>query len=265
MQYQETLRALGYDLPQALQDPLPALAFLREKSAYREIRAVLRGLEERYGSRWSLTTRELEEACRGSGIYPFTIAVALWKKFGEQFQRGLELVEGDPASRLILKGPGEIYERLVRRVRQSDGAQGRLLSPDLKGMVARAVPLRRKIILPHPNECSREVLQTALEQLARVEVEGRTYAGLLVGVEYYSHKLKGELKQWVGEWVEQLNRTHPVYRHHPLLLLPGSDHHGKFSPLCPLGLGENYPPGGERYREQIRQALLRPPECLDPD
>lgn len=263
VQYQETLRSLGYDLRRALEDPFPALAFLREKSSYKETLSVLRWLEESHRSRLSLTPQELEDACRGNGIYPFTIAVALWKKFGEQFQAGFELVEGDPTSRLTMGGAGEIYERLIRKARQSDGARSRLLSPDLKGMASRAVPLRRKLVLPHPNECSREVLETTLEKLALVEVEDRKYAGLLVGVEYYSHKLKGEMKEWVGGLVERLNRTHPVYRRHPLLLLPGSDHHGKFSPLCSLGLGENYPIEREPYRQQIREALLNPPALFE--
>lgn len=57
--------------------------------------------------------------------------------------------------------------------------------------------------------------------------------------------------------LERLNREHPAYQKYPLLLLPGSDYHGRFSPRCPLGLGKNCPADGAGYRQQVLEALGR--------
>jgi hypothetical protein len=201
----------------------------------------------------------LEAARRGERTNAFTIAVALWRKFGFQLQNGWEQIEGDFSTRVVFRDVAEVYMKLIQPVRNSNEAKSAIQLPNLKTVASRAAQLQRKLILPHPNECSPEALEQTLEDLALVEADGCQYSGLFVGVEYYSHKLKEPLKGQVKKLVERLNRDHPVYRRHPLLLLPGSDYHGCFSHKYPLGLRDNYPNDIESYNRKVLEVLHRPP------
>lgn len=260
--FHQVFKDLNYDFQKALDDPMTALLFLRETRTRENTRKLLRHIQEKYGTRLSLTEEDLAEASRGDATYPFTIAVALWNKYKDIFQDGFELNPGDPASRKRLKGINEVYDKLIRTYRKEEGSEGSTNPPDLINVAQRAIILKRKLIVPHPNECSREAFEKILADLAVVEWEGKRYTGVLTGVEYYCHKLQGEARDYVKSYVAWLNENHPVYREFPLLLLPGSDYHGKFSPSYPLGLAGNYPSDIEGYNEEVLKALLKPPAPL---
>ena len=260
--FQEYFKGINYDFQQALNDPMTALLYLREERNREHTRNLLRHIQDKYGTSLALTEDELAVASRGDTIYPFTIAVALWNKYKDIFQDGFELDPGDPASRKPLKGVNEVYDKIIRTYRKDEGSEGSSSPPDINNVAQRAIVLKRKLIIPHPNECSREAFEKALADLAVVEVGGKRYAGLLTGVEYYCHKLQGKARDYVKSYVTWLNENHPVYREFPLLLLPGSDYHGKFSPSYPLGLSDNYPSDIEGYNEEVLKALLKPPTPL---
>lgn len=126
-----------------------------------------------------------------------------------------------------------------------------------------ALTLEHKLILAHPNEYPVDLFEEAIEKAALVRMrDGRLYAGVFIGVEYYSHKLQGDWKEYVRLYVECLNRVHPVYKNFPLCFFPGSDTHGKFSPERPLGVGPNYPSNREAYNSELKKALAASPKEL---
>jgi len=265
VKYAERLKSLGWsDMEKAYAQPLEALNFLRVASARRLVEERLRHLRERYGDRFCLEAGELLEARRGEEVYPFTIAVALWRKYGEVFRQGFSVREGGEERWVTLKSINEVYQFFIRENRRNQGQYEDEPGPDLESIATRALLLNRRLIIPHPNEFSQEALERLLTELACVKWKGKRYAGILVGIEYYSNKLRGDYRDYIRNYIDRLNRTHPVYRNFPLLLLPGSDCHGKYSPDCPLGLGENYPADRSGYRETVYQALHRPIVELPP-
>jgi hypothetical protein len=229
-----------------------------EKAAQILVQEKLLYLHERYGDKLCLSQEDLNQAKRGEVVYPFTIAVALWKKYKETFQKGFIFDEGRNRKEIVLNSINEVYQQFIRRDKNELKTEGDEQSPDLQSIATRAILLNRKLIIPHPNEYSREAFERILEDLALVDWGRKRYAGTLIGVEYYSNKLKGENREYVREYIEKLNREHPVYTNFPLLLLPGSDSHGLYSPDCPLGLGHNFPLDKQKYKNDIYQALKRP-------
>ena len=256
--YGNELDALGYDLEQARNNPLEALKYLRLGSAQQLVGEKLQGLQNRFGNRLWLSQEELHRAKRGDAVYPFTIAVALWRKYREVFQAGFLLEEGKPESRLVLGNVNAVYQQFIRVEKTNYRDEGDERTPDLKSIATRAILLGRKLIIPHPSEYSTQAFEQILEDLALIELGGKKYAGTLIGVEYYSNKLRGKYKEYVREYIDKLNHEHPVYQHFPLYLLPGSDSHGQYSPDCPLGLGDNYPSDKARYKEEVYRVLKRP-------
>ncbi len=138
--------------------------------------------------------------------------------------------------------------------------------PDLLAMGQLALILDHKLILAHPNEYPLDLFEEAIEKAALVRMEGGgQYAGVFVGVEYYSHKLQGDWKEYVRQHVDWLNKVHPVYKNCPLHFFPGSDTHGKFSPDRAMGLDSNYPANKDAYNEELREVLVTKPKQLKRD
>src|SRR3972149_3428765 len=73
---------------------------------------------------------------------------------------------------------------------------------------------------------------------------------------------KGAFKEKLKSYIEWLNDQHPVYKRYPLLLLPGSDSHGKFLPDRPLGFKGDYPEARDEYSRKVIAAINQKPKEL---
>jgi len=235
----------------------------------KQVRNMLERFTARYGSDLKVSEEDLIWLSRGDIPVPYTIALAIWQRYGEGLVRGRRMTdrEGKEMTLPPLHNAQEVYEYFLAnpgggriRKRKRPGPP-----PGLLGMGRQAVALDHKLILAHPNEYPVDLFEEAIEKSALVKMrDGRVFAGVFIGVEFYSHKLHGAYKEYVKQYLDWLNETHPVYRAFPLQLFPGSDTHGRYSPDRPLGMGGNYPLDKEGYRQRLQEGIRRRPEQLSP-
>lgn len=227
----------------------------------------LERIRAQYGPSLELSEADLRRVSRGDLPVPFTIALALWTKYREELTHGLQ-IPGPGGAKMVgpLKSLPEVYRYFL--ISPNGGRTRKKKSgppPDLYGMGRLALFLDHKLILAHPNEYPIDLVEEVMEKAALIRMEGgRKYAGVFAGVEYYSHKLQGDYKEYIRRYVNWLNQVHPVYRDFPLRFFPGSDTHGKFSPEQPLGLGQNYPADKDAYNRELKEAIAAPLKALSP-
>lgn len=231
----------------------------------KQVKRMLGRFTTQYGHYLALSEKDLQGLSRGDTPIPFTIALALWTKYQDQFTRGLQVPDpGGPKTIEPLDNPHEVYRYFLTH---PDGGRTRRKKsgppPDLFSMGRLALALDHKLILAHPNEDPIYLFEEVLEKAALVKLKGGSlYAGVFIGVEYYSHKLQGDYREYTRLYVDWLNKAHPVYKDFPLHFFPGSDTHGKFSPDRPLGLGHNYPGNKDVYHKELKEALTTKPKAL---
>jgi hypothetical protein len=235
----------------------------------KQVKKMLGRFITQYGHFFKLSEEDLVRVSRGDIPIPFTIALALWKKYQDVLSQQINIPDKANGIRTLapLGNPHEVYKCFLAN---PDGSRTHKKKsgppPDLFGMGELALALDHKLILAHPNEYPVALFEEAIEKSALVKLKnGRVYAGVFIGVEYYSHKLQGDYKEYVALYVDWLNKTHPVYKDFPLYLFPGSDTHGKYSPDRPLGLGYNYPSNRDIYNQEITKALRTKPKELSTD
>ena len=224
----------------------------------------MRNYNQKYGNRWKLSIEEddLEYAKRGDIFEAYTVVVAIWKKYGSEFLRGIKLEDNGPRKKILKMN--DIYEFMLRGEVMSSA--NHILYPTLDEIALGATMWGSRIILPHPNELSKNVFTEVLERLALVKVEEdgviKHYVNACIGLEFYTHKIKGAFKEKLKSYIEWLNDQHPVYKRYPLLLLPGSDSHGKFLPDRPLGFKGDYPEARDEYSRKVIAAINQKPKEL---
>ena len=229
----------------------------------KQVKRMMGRFTTQYGNHLPLSEEDLGGISRGDAPIPFTIALALWTKYSEKLTNGLQLpYPGGLKAIEPLDNPHDVYRYFLTN---PDGGRTRRKKsgppPDLFGMGQLALALEHKLILAHPNEYPILLFEEVMEKAALVKVRGgRVYAGVFIGIEYYSHKLQGNYKEYVRLYVDCLNEDHPVYKDFPLHFFPGSDTHGKFSPDRPLGLGHNYPGNKDIYNQELKEALITKPK-----
>jgi hypothetical protein len=231
----------------------------------KQVKKMLERFTNKHGHYLPLSEADLRKASRSDFPIPFTIALALWAKYRGKLTSQLQISNPDgPKTVGPLDNPNDVYRYFLTN---PDGGRTRKKKsgppPDLFAMGRLAVNLDHKIILAHPNEYPIPLFEEVMEKAALVkEKDGALYGGVFIGVEYYSHKLQGDYKEYVRLYVDWLNKAHPVYRDFPLHLFPGSDTHGKFSPDRPLGLSQNYPTNKDLYNKELKEALTTKAKTL---
>lgn len=207
---------------------------------------------------FSISEEDIGGVVRGPNIYASAVSDALWERYKDVYPEEFEKLGINNAKYVW-------YNLIAKKGLGKRSKEHEKLLPTVEDVLKLAANLNGRIAIAHPNEIIKQkegAFEEILERLARYVIDKNISPSTILGIAYYSHKLRRSgLRGDIKNYVDLLNNDHPFFKKFNLLFIPESDAHGKFTlssdPLVssPLGLQSDYPENKAAYNKELLAAI----------